>query len=267
VNFAYATIPFSITFIVGGVALKIPVPLIEQYSGTGAVAIYSATMRIVEGFMFIPGAVVTILYPLFSRSYKTGDSHSVGQLDVILKLVCVISLPVILFSFFFRSEIILLLYGEKYMETAAIWPIWILWFFVWSAKSVLALFVLAIDEQKTAVGINLVGFMVTLVLCFMLIPKYSFFGATLSMIVAEVIMFIYVSVYLMKLGYRVFDVGKLSRIVLINLVLTVLAILVKINDPIVASAIFLCCYVTSVFALKIITPNEKKMLSLVFRRP
>ncbi|MBX7150651.1 flippase [bacterium] len=266
VNFAYATIPFSITFIVGGVALKIPVPLIEQYSGTGAVAVYSAAMRIVEGFMFIPGAVGTILYPLFSRSYKKGDSHSVGKLDVILKLVCFISLPVILFSFFFRSEIIFLLYGDKYIETAAIWPIWIMWFFIWSSKSVLALFVLAIDKQKTAVAINLAGFIVTLVLSFMLIPRYSYFGATLSMIIAEMVMFLYVCVYLMKLGYRVFDVGKLSRIVLINLVLTVLAILAKINDPIVASAVFLCCYVTSIFAFKIITSNEKKMLTSLFRR-
>lgn len=265
-RYARATIPFAVTFIVGGISLKIGAPLIAHFSGDQAVGIYSASMRIMEGFLFVPSALMTTLYPMFSRSFVDSNSNSIKALSGVMHFLILVAVPVCFLSTYFRTEIVMGLYGQKYTETSVIWPEWTIWLFVCSAKSILALFLIAMNEHKMAALVNVVGFVITLLLCLLLIPGSSYVGATTAVLAAEIMMLLAAAAYLQKMRYQFFDPRKVIKLVILNLVLIGVFYLVNLEGIVLGTVVFMTFYVLGIYLAKIFAPDEIAVILDVFRK-
>ena len=157
-------------------------------SSSKEVGYYSAAWQVVIcGEMFISGLSLS-LFPTSSRSIlKPGYSR---KLFILVSIITTLSCIIAAITVFTSESIIVSLFGERFLSSAALLSI-LIWFIpirllmIWGSQSL---------ECMNALKIRLVGFVVPLILNislnFYLIPKYDAIGAAIASIIAYLFMLI-----------------------------------------------------------------------------
>lgn len=152
--------------------------------GSVAVGIYSAASGLSEAWFFIPMAIVTSVFPAIVNARKTDMERYKKRLINLYDLLVYISLPVAIFISVFGTDIIHLLYGNRYegagqMLSIHIWSGIFVFLGIASGQYLIAEGYIKISFQRTAAGAIL-----NIALNFWLIPLYGGIGASLATLVA-----------------------------------------------------------------------------------
>jgi O-antigen/teichoic acid export membrane protein len=153
-------------------------------SGSHAVGIYSAAAKISEAWYFIPVAIVTSVFPAIINARKTDMERYEKRLKNLYDLLVFISLPIAVFISFFGSQIIHIIYADKYEGAGPMLSIHIwsgLFVFLGSASSQ---YLLAEGYTKISFHRTMTGAVVNILLNLWLIPKYAGLGASIATLVA-----------------------------------------------------------------------------------
>ena len=89
--------------------------MIKHMMGNEAVGNYAAAIRVSELFYFIPGIIVTSIFPKLVELNKNNREEYFSLLEKIYRLVVWASIPVAVFMHVFSDLIIGVLYGEQYI--------------------------------------------------------------------------------------------------------------------------------------------------------
>ena len=183
--------PLILSAVMVSIYMKIDQVMLKSV-GSEEVGIYSAAANISEAWYFIPIAIVTSVFPALINARLNDPARYKKRLQNLYDLLMLISLPVALGVSFLGSDIIHLLYGNRFEGAGAMLSIHIwsgVFVFLGSASSqyLLAEGFTMISFQRTAAGA-----IVNILLNLWLIPLYGGLGASIATLIACAISTFYI---------------------------------------------------------------------------
>lgn len=181
--------------------MQIDIVILNYYKGPYDVGIYSAGVRLTMPLSIIPGAIVTTVFPiLIKRMSDRVSSDSLSNL--VIKLLYFISFIIAAVFTFESASLVKLIFGAQFLPASL--PASILyWCQVFLFFTFYTLVVLIAKNQQFYNFIfGAIQVIVNLGLNFLLIPKYSFLGASLAKLIASFASFVFILFIISKLGYR-----------------------------------------------------------------
>jgi O-antigen/teichoic acid export membrane protein len=190
-----------------------------------------------------------------------------------LKLMFMIGLPIAIGVAFLADDIVMMLYppsrfGLADREALSI----ILKVLIWSGmllflNTVIITLYRATDARKAFAIVTALSLCTNIISNLILIPKYSYLGASISMIISESLFFICGSLYIQKYISKINDFGSLLKILLASVALILVLIIFKhfmlINQYFHVTLTIIVgffVYTAIIFGIRAITSNDFAMV-------
>lgn len=159
--------------------------ILEQYKGYAAVGFYSAARKFLDTTLIIPSCICLSLFPLMAKYYK-GDKHRFGKIYAFgFKYMLMIALPIVIFTLFF-SEKIISIFGNSFLPSALSLRI-LMSSVIFSFLNVLLVNALiSVGRQKVDMVVSGVLIFLNVGLNLLLIPRLSFNGASIALLLTEI---------------------------------------------------------------------------------
>ncbi|MCM3386872.1 flippase [Ureibacillus chungkukjangi] len=161
--------------------------MLGKMASASSVGIYAAGMTIATMWVFIPMALIDSARPIVMGAKESNQELYIRRYKQLYCAVIWIGIMASLFITIFSKPIILLIFGEEYLESISILLI-LVWSRIFSligvTRSIWLLTEDHISYQKYFLGI---GAVINFSLNLYLIPKYGAIGAAIATLLAEVI--------------------------------------------------------------------------------
>ncbi len=163
--------------------------IISLFMGKADLGYYGAAQMILMGFVMMPMAVRTALYPLMAR-YK---EHAPAKLNLLYhkanQYLWIGALPIAVGITLLASPVIQLVFGESFTPAvhALQWSIWAIPFLLVTVPS--ARLMLVYHHQQAAGWIRGLGMIVSIGLNLWLIPRYGIVGASIARVLVAITYF------------------------------------------------------------------------------
>ncbi len=196
--------PFGIITISGMLYTYTDSILLSIFKGTQAVGYYSAAYRLMYLVLFIPTTINTAVFPVMSRLYADSSKESLNLLyERYFKYMIIIAIPVGLATTILAKRITLLIYGAGY--TPSIESIQILiWAIVFTFAGAAYIQLLqSTNKQMIITKISIICLLMNIIINLILIPRYSFIGASIATFITEVILVGSVIFIVYRIGYGI----------------------------------------------------------------
>jgi PST family polysaccharide transporter len=177
--------PFALSSICIMIYVRMDVVLLSQMSTPEAVGNYAAAYGLVEVWSGTATALGISLLPILSRSAGKDGANDFWRIyrQSFAGLMFVL-LPMLFFFTRYASEIITLIYGSQYNQAYAALRL-LIWGQFFAASSVIYTSALIADHrQKLVLSIAFISAIVNVIGNFILIPRLSIVGASLTTIIA-----------------------------------------------------------------------------------
>ncbi|MFH1188280.1 MAG: flippase [bacterium] len=158
--------------------------LIKHMMDASAVGLYDSAVRISEAWSFIPGIIVSALYPAIVNAKKTSDdiyNKRLGRLAMfLLILAVVIAVPVTLLAPYIMNT----LYGSAFMGGVIVLRIYI-WAGIGTSLGILIFqYLVTENSRKIILSVAFVPMACSVVLNILWIPVYGIAGAAYATLIS-----------------------------------------------------------------------------------
>lgn len=150
--------------------------MIKNMIDTSSVGIYDAAVRVSEAWYFVPGIIISSLFPAIVNSRERKDIYR-ERLKKLLILLVSLSVIVALAVSIFAPFIIKILYGSEFMDSVNILKIYI-WSGVWFSIGMLVTsYLVAENFRKILFFSSFLGMSINVVLNLIFIPRFGIIGS------------------------------------------------------------------------------------------
>lgn len=185
----------------------VDVTMLGLLSGDNNVAIYSYGMKIYKILIQVVNTFTMVLVPRISFYYEKGMIDEFNTLITkTLKIILLISIPMVIGVFFVSDYLITAIYGEEYSQSAQVLKILSLILIISPIGYLLGSRILLVTGQEKKMIIPVVsGAIVNVIGNLVLIHFYNEIGAAIASVIGEVAVMI---IYIM-LGHKFFKLHKM----------------------------------------------------------
>lgn len=251
------TVFFVINDIFIVIFFKIDTVMISFMRGDIETAVYSAAYNLLYAIIFIPTVLSTVLYPALTRFYKKNQKMFRLSLPLVIKYYFLSSLPVVAFVFIFPTQIITLIYKDKYFDSIPALKVLAFGMTFVFLNFVLSMVLNTVEKQKFVALASFSAMVLNLILNFLLIPDYGIMGASVATVATE---FLFCSILLLFVNR---ELGVVTKGNLLKLAGVVLAVLVGLGlvfafspNPYVSYLIFIAVLAGLLLLFKIVTKKD-----------
>lgn len=174
--------------ILSGVAimvyLRIDQVMLGELADDKAVGLYSAVVKLSEGWYFIPAVIASSVFPSILSVKKRGEDQYHLQLSKLFKLVVVISYLVSILTSLSSGTLILLLLGGEYTNAEMVLSIHVWSLIFVSVGMIRDLWMTAENLIMILFQTKVLGAILNIVMNFFLIPIYGIEGAAIATLVS-----------------------------------------------------------------------------------
>jgi O-antigen/teichoic acid export membrane protein len=196
---------FTSIAIFSTIYLSIDQILLSKLKSIESVGIYSAADRLLTMCKTLPVAFSSALLPHFAREYLNGSEKMQGYIEKSLSYLCLLLLPTVVGTVVLADDFIRTIYGEKFITAGHVLRIHIISLIPFSMVVVLAQGLIATNNQRADLSINIVAAVANFVLCMAFIPYLAEMGAVLATLCAMVLFnqlqYIYFKKYLFRVSF------------------------------------------------------------------
>jgi O-antigen/teichoic acid export membrane protein len=192
---------FTSIAIFSTIHLSIAQILLSKLQSVEAVGIFSAADRLLSICKTIPVAFAAALLPFFTRHFYYGNLRELST-DC-LRYLFIGVFPVVVGTFVLADSIITQIYGQKFMLAGQVLRFHILSLVPFTMVIVLAHILIATDNQKVDLMINIAAAIINLVLCLILIPYFAEMGAVWATLTTIIIFNQLQNIYIRKNLFRI----------------------------------------------------------------
>lgn len=180
------SLPFALTSIFVVVYFKTDTVMLSVMVGDRAVGIYNAAHNLIDGLIFlVPYPLSMALYPIMSK-YAINSIEKLRKIYTYGFLVSLIlGLIGAVFVLKFKEEIILLVYGEEYVEAVKVLAVLVWTFLVICVSTISSTLLNAVNRQRIVTIGTAIGASLNVVFNYLLIPKYNYVGAAYATLITE----------------------------------------------------------------------------------
>ena len=245
---------------------KIDTVMLSLLKGDAAVGLYSAAYRVSEVSLVIPAMFVTSVFPVLSRYHKDSRSLFISAYQKSVKFLLYIALPMALTVTFLAEPIINLIFKQEFLGSTIVLQI-----LIWSAAfsyvgMVVGTVLITADKQMLRLKLFVIVLVLDVVLNLIMIPKYSYVGASIATVVTRAAGLLISIFFLNRCGYKL-DHGRtcLPPLVGLSVAGALMALLThfNVNVFIVASICFVI-YSLIVYVIGI-NKEDKWILKVILR--
>ena len=241
--------------------------MLTYFSGAVAVGYYNAAMPTAAAITMLFRAITDIIVPfsseLWAKNYK---KHLQDGLFLLYKYLFLLVLPISLIIFVFSNFIIRALFGADYLPASVALKVLSVSIILLSMTSINGSFMSGIGKPQFYTKVIIIAAVFNAIFNWILIPKFSFVGASIATSVSYLLMFILTVIQLKKLVRVKLPLAAWFKNIIVAVVFVGVAYL--LDKLLYTNALWLkffviavastAVYVALVFALRIITIKEVK---------
>lgn len=186
-EFLRQSLPIGIASLITFTYFKMDTILLSVMRSSAEVGIYNVAYKVTENLIFFPAMIAGLVLPLLSRFIFTEREKFEIIANKTLKVFLVFTLPLVVGGFFLAPQIVAVIGGPQFAESANVLRILIFSIaFVFFGYFFNTLLVVANLQKKLMVALA-VAALINIVSNFFLIPRYSYTGAAVSSVATEMI--------------------------------------------------------------------------------
>ncbi len=178
---------------------RIDVLMLSIMQGDIPVGLYSAAYKLAEPIGLFPYAVVVSLFPVMSRYFEESSQNLFMTYEIGIKILLILMLPISAGIMLLSAPIIDLIYHDPSFSGSVTALQILIWSVFFAAINYLLTSLLtSINKQR--LNTLSMGFcvLVNILLNYLLIPSYSYNGASVATVITEVILFL-ISIYFVSI--------------------------------------------------------------------
>jgi len=185
------SLPYGVLAVLGLIYLRIDAVILTFLKGEQSTGYYGAAFKFLDGINFIPVVVSTAIFPSMARLHDQSISKLKSlYFQAVLGLLAV-SLVVTTILFLFAPFLISILYSETYNPSILALKILAFTAIFSFIQVPTAHLLFATDKYlKEVISLSLFGVLLNIVLNFVLIPKFDFYGSSFATVVTEAVSFL-----------------------------------------------------------------------------
>jgi O-antigen/teichoic acid export membrane protein len=180
------SLPLAFSAVFTLIYYRIDVIMLSFILGDTAVGIYGAAYRLSETVLFIPEVFMMSMFPLMSKFFENSNEILVFSYEKALKYLSSIAIPMAVGTIILSDRIILTIYGSAFKNSAVALQILILATAIIFINSATSNFYISIKKQRLVMVYTGIGVIINILLNLILIPKFSYVGASIATVLTEI---------------------------------------------------------------------------------
>lgn len=177
---------------------RVDVMMLSMMKDDSAIGLYSAAYNLSEPLILIPNSIVASLFPVMSKSYINSTETLLSCYEKGLKYTIITMLPVAIGTTLIADKIILLVYGQSYTGSIVALKILIWSLLLTSINYLLTTLLISINKEKLTTLSILICIFINIIMNYLLIPQYSYNGASVATVASSIVLFIMSLYFLSK---------------------------------------------------------------------
>lgn len=245
-------LPFGLTGISLMVYTYIDSVMLSLIHGNEVVGWYNAAYRLIIILMYVPGIINITIFPSMSKFYISSKDLLQSIKEKYFKMMIIIGIPTAAAVTILADQIILLIFGTNYLPSIIALQI-IVWTIIFTFSGAAFIKLLeATNKQLIVTKISIMCVIANILLNLVLIPRFSYIGASISTVLTEMILVGSVIVISYKIGYGIYSkraVFDILKVIIATLIMSGFIIYFKIlNLLLIISAVLI--YIFTLYLIK-----------------
>lgn len=258
-------LPLSISLIFTTIAFKIDTVMLSLIINNMAVGLYTAPYKLMEALLFIPNVFSIVALPVFSKLHTSSKNSLKFAYQKSFKYLFILGIPISVGTTLLANEFILLIYGSGFSESILAFQI-LIWaipfiFLRYISKIILV----SINKQDILLKIIFFSMILNIILNLVLIPQYSFIGASVVTVITEFTSFLLCFYVLSKYLVRIEVIKIIIKPIIASMVMAFFILYVKTNIFILVS-FSIIIYFISILLLKTLDKEDIKLFMKITER-
>ncbi len=195
--------PFALTAMFISIYYWIDSVMLSYIKGDEVVGWYNAAYRLVINLSFIPGIVNMVVFPVMSI-FHISSKHSLHLVfEKYFKFMLAIGIPLGIGTTLLADRIIVTIFSSEYIPSIQALQV-LIWAMVCVfAKLPFVRLLESIDKQSIVAKVTGIGMVENVILNLMIIPKFSYIGASITTLITEITVTTLVIASVYKSGYGI----------------------------------------------------------------
>jgi O-antigen/teichoic acid export membrane protein len=148
-----------------------------QLAGAGEAGLYGAARRIYEPLQFLPGSIMTTLFPLLVAARAAGTAQIARLFNKAIDYLLLVSLPALTISLAGPEAIAVTLFGTEFAKAGEALPVLMAAFVLISIGHLSGYLIIAYGLQRRFVLVTLLALAFTVAANLALVPDHGFMAA------------------------------------------------------------------------------------------
>ena len=255
------SIPFAVIGLLYTIYYSIDIVMLTNMVGSYASGIYNATYKLISVLTLFYSVYTAVIFPVMSKLFNKDESMLLISFEKSVKYLMLIIIPIAIATVFYSTDIIYLIYGNKYHDASSvlcilIWTVCLL-FISGAANSLLN----ASHKEVTVTKIYAIAAAFNIVLNLFMIPYFTYNGAAITTVLSELLIVIIQFYVIYKIGHRpnkklYYD---LIKIIIGSIVLGIALYFLNLNMW-VAIPIGIIIYLLAIYLLRFFDNDDKYVI-------
>ena len=262
------SLPFGLTSVSIMLYTYIDSVLLSIMEGNEVVGWYNAAYKLVLFLVVIPTTINITIFPSMSKFHISSQDSLKLINEKYFKLMIITGIPLGVATTLLSDKIILLIFGAGYTQSIIALQI-LIWTIVFTFGGASFVRLLeATNKQLILTKITGISVIINIALNLILIPKFSFVGASIATILTEIILVSIVIKINYKLGYGIPTkkiLNNLLKISFASLIMGLVIIYLKNLNLLSLSILAILTYSVTLLAVKGIDNKDIKIIRQVFK--
>jgi O-antigen/teichoic acid export membrane protein len=260
------TIFFGLAGIFTEIYFNIDSVMLSLIVGNEAVGWYNAAYRIIFVLLYIPSVFIVSVFPLMSKRFKSAKDLLKLEYVQMFRYMLISAIFLAIYGIIFSSEIINLIYGKGYDPSINALKVLMIVIPIIFLTYLFGNLLAAIDKQRLVTLITGISAIINVALNLVLIPKYSFLGASVATVITEGIIFIIMFTYISRYFTKISITQHLLMPLIGGTIVAFLIYLITQINWIIAAILGILLYFIVLYLLRVITINDIKTFKQIFEK-
>lgn len=239
--------------------------MLSLWGGEAIVGWYNAAYRLIFVLTFIPTVIVVSIFPLMSQQFKSAKETLKVEYEKLFKYLFVISVFIFVYGLLFADKIILIIYGNGYLPSIIALQVLIFVIPVIFLTYLFGNLLAAMNKQRLVTIVASANALLNIALNLILIPKYSYIGASIATILTECVGFILMFGYISRYFSRISITQNIIKPIFSGLITAIIIYFLKTQlNWIVVGILGIIVYILVLYLLKIITKEDIELFTRIF---
>src|SRR3989344_1917192 len=202
------SLPFWLTMLFMSIYFNIGNVILSKFADFSVVGLYNAAYKIIYAVFFIPLVLTAVVFPTLSKFHAKEKNLQKLLFQKSFYYMVAVAVPLMIGGIFLADKMITFAYGAEFMNAVPALKILLCSIIFIFVNYLMGYLLNSINKQKIFMYTTMISTGINVILNFLLIPKYSFIGASIAVVATELINFIILYYFINKYKFKM-EIAKI----------------------------------------------------------